>query len=472
MTTIATKPATEILPFNLDEHIVDLLRDEPFFAALSRRMDKVASTRIPTAGVCLNKERCRFELVYNPIFMGSILARDRKFVKGILLHEFYHIVLLHVTSRLPSGKMSKKWNIATDLAINSDLSTFDHAETPTGWQLVTTMLPEEALFPTVGPFVEFPPGLSAEEYLTMLPECEGDDGGDDGGDDDGESEGEQSEGEGNSNGQAKGEEESDESDDGDGQGNKGESDEGEEGSEGSGDSDGPSSPSEGHGDHSDWGDSGGTDEKRKIAEERLKENIKEAFVDAQSKGFGSVSSGMRRQIKEAITPKVNWRAILRSFVKASQRADRTSTIKKLNRRYAYIHPGRKAKRQAKIAVSIDQSGSVSDQMLVIFYAELEKLAQLADFTIIPFDTEVAEEHVHIWKKGERHEKIRYRYGGTCFDAPSKWVNARQFDGHIVLTDMEAPKPVPSKSQRMWMTTKQCAQHPYFQTNERVIAIDD
>ena len=470
MTFPAPKPATPVtdaLPFDLDEHIVDLLRDEPFFSALSRRMEKVASTRIPTAGVRLNTERCRFELVYNPVFMGSILARDRKFVKGILLHEFYHIVLLHVTSRMPEGKMTRKWNIATDLAINSDLSTFDHAETPTGWQLVDSMLPEEALFPTIGPFLEFPPGLSAEEYLVMLPE----------GDDDEQGEGGQGEGspdEGDNDDQGKGQEESDESGDGEGQGQgKGdESDEGEEESEGSGDSDGSSSPSEGHGDHSDWGDSDGTDETRKIAEERLKESIKEAFVDAQSKGFGSVSSGMRRQIREVITPKVNWRSILRSFVKASQRSDKTSTIKRLNRRYPYIHPGRKVARQAKIAVSIDQSGSVSDQMLVTFYAELEKLAQLADFTIVPFDTSVAEEHVHVWKKGERHEKIRYRYGGTCFDAPSKWVNSREFDGHIVLTDMEAPKPIPSKSQRMWMTTKQCAQHPYFKTNERVIAIDD
>jgi hypothetical protein len=35
----------------------------------------------------------------------------------------------------------------------------------------------------------------------------------------------------------------------------------------------------------------------------------------------------------------------------------------------------------------------------------------------------------------------------------------------------APKPKASKCQRMWMTTKQHAQYPYFQTNERIIAID-
>ena len=462
MTTLAnsfTKAAEEqSAPFNLDEHIVGLLRDEPFFAALSRRMEKVATTSVPTAGVRFNEERCRFELYYNPKFMSKMYEQDKKYVKGVLLHEFYHIMLLHVTSRMPGGKMTKKWNIATDLAINSELSVFESdSESSTGYKVASSLLPMDmALIPTVGPFADFKPHLSAEEYMTLLPENEEQDEPDKG----------ESESDDNNDG---------EDGDGDGDGPPDDSSEGDEegDGEGGGSSEKPgSSNGNGFDDHSDWGDSDGTDEKRKIAEERLKESIKEAFVEAQSRGFGSVSQNMRRVIKEVITPKVNWRSILRSFVKASQRADRTSTIKRLNRRYAYIHPGRKAKRQAKIAVSIDQSGSVSDGMLVAFYAELEKLATIADFTIVPFDTEVAEEHIHVWKKGARHEKTRYKHGGTCFNAPTKWVNENSFDGHIVLTDMEAPKPIPSKCQRMWMTTKAHAERPYFQTNERVIAIND
>jgi predicted metal-dependent peptidase len=405
--------------FDLDNHIVDLLRSEPFFAALSRRMEKVATKTVPTAGVKFNEDRSRFELYYNPDFMAELFQLDEKYVKGVLLHEFYHIMLLHVTSRLPEGKMTKKWNIATDLAINSELTTFKHDPTsPSGYSVESSLLPtDRALIPTVGHFSELPPHLSAEEYMTRLPENEEEEG------------------------------EKDGSESGESGGN-------------------------GFDDHSDWGESGSSSEGRKIAEERLKEAIKEAYMEAQSKGFGSVSSSMKRQIKEAITPKVNWRAILRSFVKTSQNADKTSTIKKLNRRYAYIHPGRKTRRQAKIAVSIDQSGSVSDSMLAAFYAELEKLAQLAEFTIVPFDTKVSEDNIHVWKKGERHQKTRYMNGGTDFDAPTKWVNENLFDGHIILTDMEAPKPVPSKCQRMWMTTKNHAERPYFQTNERVIAIDD
>jgi len=62
-------------------------------------------------------------------------------------------------------------------------------------------------------------------------------------------------------------------------------------------------------------------------------------------------------------------------------------------------------------------------------------------------------------------------GGTCFDAPTKYVNEGNFDGHIILTDLMAPKPIASACQRMWMTTKAYAARPYFSTNERIVAID-
>jgi predicted metal-dependent peptidase len=172
-----------------------------------------------------------------------------------------------------------------------------------------------------------------------------------------------------------------------------------------------------------------------------------------------------------IASKVDWRKVLRYFIKTSQRSNKTRTVKRLNKRYPYIHAGSKVRRQARIAISIDQSGSVDDAMLAAFFSELNKLAELAEFTVIPFDTEVAEDHVYIWKRGQTRKWERVRYGGTDFNPPTKYVNEKGFDGHIVLTDLMAPKPVPSKCQRMWMTTKRYAERPYFQTNERIIAID-
>ena len=110
-------------------------------------------------------------------------------------------------------------------------------------------------------------------------------------------------------------------------------------------------------------------------------------------------------------------------------------------------------------------------MLAAFFSELDKLAEIAEFTVIPFDSEVGEDKIYVWKKGQTRKWERVMCGGTCFNAPTRYVNAHNFDGHIILTDLCAPKPIASACQRMWMTTKVYADRPYFQTQERVIAVD-
>jgi predicted metal-dependent peptidase len=223
-------------------------------------------------------------------------------------------------------------------------------------------------------------------------------------------------------------------------------------------------------DHQGFGEVDGTTQE--IAKERMKETIKKAAEEAEkARNWGTVSSSMRQDVLERIATKIDWRKVLRYFVKTSQRSDKRSTPRRLNKRFPKVHPGKRVRRHAKIAISIDQSGSVDDGMLTAFFSELNKLAEIAEFTVIPFDTQVAEDKVYIWKKGQTRKTERVLTGGTCFDAPTKYVNDREFDGHIVLTDLMAPKPVASKCQRMWMTTKNYAARPYFSTNERIIAID-
>ena len=112
--------------------------------------------------------------------------------------------------------------------------------------------------------------------------------------------------------------------------------------------------------HDEWGQgeaNAASQEAMEIAKERLKEAMKDAAAEATSKGWGSVGASCKREILERLTSKVDWRKVLRYFVKTSQRANKRSTPKRLNRRYAYVHPGRKVNRTANIAVSIDQSGS-------------------------------------------------------------------------------------------------------------------
>jgi len=385
--------------FDLNKHTARLLMNEPFFAGLSRRIDKQKTTSIPTAGVTVDKKSAQFVLMYNPSFFEKLSDKEKL---GVLKHEFYHLVFEHVTGRKPEGGLTKTDNMCMDLAINSHL---------------IGELPDNCCIPGVKPFEWAPPGKSYEWYKANW---QGMDEQEEGG---GEGEGE---GEGN--------------------------------------------PSDSFDDHSGWEQVDNTE--NEIAKERLKEAIKKAAEEASQAGsWGSVPADCRKEILDRLKVRVNWEKALRYFVKTSQKAAKRSTVRRINKRFPYIHPGKKVTRTAKFAVSIDQSGSVDDEMLSKFFSALDKLAKLASFTVVPFDTEVCEEHVFEWKKGKRYKAERVRYGGTCFDAPTKWVNERSFDGHIVLTDMMAPKPVNSKCKRLWVTTAQYAERPYFETKELVLVVD-
>lgn len=401
-------------PFDLNMHTARLLMREPFFAALSRRIDKISTTAIPTAGVRVNPHSAQFELIYNPEFMGSLSDTHKQ---GVLMHEFYHLVFEHVTGRKPADGLKRIDNIAMDLAINCHISNLLPSEATPGPDVNGEAM--KACIPGEGMFKDLPPYKTYEWYLEALKKM-----------------GEEQE-------------------------------QGSEGSSGSGD---PFGGMDSLDSHDEFGEVDGTTQE--IASERMKEAIKKAADEAEKqRNWGTVSSSMRQDIMDRIATKIDWRKVLRYFVKTSQRADKRSTPRRINKRFPKVHPGKRVRRQAKIAVSIDQSGSVDDGMLTAFFSELNKLAEIAEFTVIPFDTDVAEDKVYTWKKGQTKKTERVLTGGTCFNAPTKYVNERDFDGHIVLTDMMAPKPVPSRCQRMWMTTTAYASRPYFSTNERVIAID-
>ncbi len=402
-------------PFDLNIHMARLLMSEPFFAALSRRIDKIRTDTVPTAGVRVNPESAQFELFYNPEFMKSLSDSHRL---GVLMHEFYHLVFEHVTPRKPEGGIRPIDNIAMDLAINgiSEMRGRLPCDADPGPVLTPGGEPMKACMPGEGKFEDLPANQTYEWYLAAL---------------------EKMQDEAKQNGEPD-----------------------------------PFGDMDSFDDHDGFGEGGGNNAANEIAKERLKDAIRKAAEEAdKSNNWGSVSQSMRKAIKARLQTKVDWKKMLRYFVRTSQRADKRSTPRRLNKRFPKVHPGKRVRRQAKIAISIDQSGSVDDGMLAAFYSELDNLAQFAEFTVVPFDTVVAEDKVYVWKKGERRKAERVLSGGTCFNAPTRYVNDRSFDGHIVLTDMMAPKPIASKCQRMWMTTAEYAHNPYFSTNEVVVGID-
>lgn len=378
------------MSYDLNADIYFLLKNEPFFATFSRNINKSPNSQIPTAGVKVNKESQQFEMIYNPSFFEGLSDLERI---DVIKHEFYHVIFEHVTGRLPPEGMTKMWNIATDLAINSHLPNIPSMACVAGKAGTQ--------------FANYPTAQSSEFYFEML-----------------------------KNDPFQNNESEDQNDSFD--------------------------------DHSQWGDCDNTT--REIAKENLKDILAKAAKEAEKANWGSVSAEIRKQIMDKLTATVDWKKMLRYFIKTSQRADKNSTVRKINKRFPRVHAGKKVNRVANIAISIDQSGSVGDEMLAMFFTELNNLSKIATFTVIPFDTNVDEKLVYVWKKGKNRTWERVMCGGTDFNAPTKYVNNGNWDGHIVLTDMQAPKPISSRCARIWFTDKHNAQNPYFKTNEIVVGI--
>ncbi len=74
--------------FDMEMHIISLLNSEPFFAAISRHVEKKPSLQIPTAGVRISGEG-HYEMLYNPLFFAKY---DNKKRLGVLKHETWHML--------------------------------------------------------------------------------------------------------------------------------------------------------------------------------------------------------------------------------------------------------------------------------------------------------------------------------------------------------------------------------------------
>jgi predicted metal-dependent peptidase len=363
----------------------------------------------------------QYEFLYNPDFFDKLTERQRR---GVIIHEFYHLVFRHVSNRRPPqvirepDKYFKFWNIAADLSINCLIGAEN--------------LPENSCIPGGKKFEDFPSMESAEFYFRKILE------------------------------------KIEFSEDSNGQGGQG---------EGQFDDCGQFDQ------HDNWAEGSGDGIEAETANERVKEYLKEAAEKADQKGWGNVSMRTREEVRKLLESYVDWRKVLRMFIGRAQRADKSNTRRRIDKRtHAYaqginvvsVNPGRKVDKIANIAISIDQSGSVNDDLLAAFYAELNSLSKMATFTVIPFDDQVFQEKVFVWKKGDKRAKERVLCGGTNFSAPTKYVNERKFDGHIVLTDMMAEKPIVSKCQRMWMTSSRYAKNPYFdpRPSEMMIVVEE
>jgi len=380
----------------LSPHLLSMLFNEPFFARICRSINIEFGSTIPTAGVMVKDGDVH--MLCNPDFMSSLSDIQ---IKGLLKHECFHLAYEHCTSR--RLEPAQVGNIAADLAINSEIP---FNELPEGG-LVPGKVPAHPEFansPLGKLIASFPLCMPQEWYHSRILQ-----------DDEASAQAQASAGE----------------------------------------------CGFGFDDHEGWGKM--SDEEKEIVKAKIRDSVAAAVRECDRTGqWGNVSSDMRAKLREMISKEVDWRSILKQFCGMSKRGTRTTTWSNMNMVHVHpdfgpIAPGAKRGFTSSIAVYIDQSGSVGDRELQLAFGELKQLARHTEFVTFHFDTSVDEKSETKWNKRRGVAASRTRCGGTDFDCVTEHANKNRsrFDGYIIITDSEAPKPKPSKLKRCWLLVPGC-----------------
>lgn len=376
-----------------DKDFYELYSAEPFLGQISAEMTKVADPNCKTAYVGIRKQNGSHEIIlgYSPKFMRELSSNKRL---GVLKHEIYHVVFQHIFHRMtasPENQRLQNW--ATDLAINSIIGKDN--------------LPEMCLFPGSRPidsktgqpvfdpysdFVASAKPMEASDYyyeeLLKIRQKEKEKNG------------------GNATISI-------------------------------------GSTMDTMDDHDGWAEL--DPDVAEQLKDKLGNSIEKAMKSAaRDRRWGSVPQAIQDMITKMYSNEIDWRSIVRNFFGRSRSVERHSTIKRINKKMPYIHPGVKRPTVANFACFIDQSGSMSDEDIAQLFGELQQLANLTQIDVFHFDTEIDLESKMVWKKGAANPKcLRTRCGGTDFDAIANFLNSKEnrgkYSGAIILTDGYAPQ---------------------------------
>jgi predicted metal-dependent peptidase len=194
--------------------------------------------------------------------------------------------------------------------------------------------------------------------------------------------------------------------------------------------------------HIDWGDDGdgqgkdgqGKGNRPSYSKEELKkirDEIREAAITAaQAAGAGNTPAEVARLIRELTEPKMNWRQILRQQIQSTIRNDYTfSRPSRKGWHTGAILPGMNFDETIDICISIDMSGSISNEMAKDFLTEIKGIMdEYKDYKIKLwcFDTKVYNEEDFDGTGGnDITEYEPMGGGGTEFDA--NWDYMKKHD---------------------------------------------
>ena len=390
----------------LEQSIVMVLRREPFYGHLLGSVVRRIDSTIPTAAVTLSP--LGVSLVVNPRFFVEQLNREERC--AVIKHEILHLVLRHLFRFEGPGLDRTQLNLAADLVVN---------------QLVHPWpLPAGAITLSSFPELQLKSNKSVEHYYKALER-----------------------GRRSSGFQALLQK----------------------------------LTATNHSHHGHWAGCGGegfsvdsdplatdapssaggsaapklSEQLSRILEEGFNRQLQRARSRLTERQWGDVPGSIRALLEHSQAGEnatINWKRTLRLFASAGYRTRVVATTRRPSRRFG-TYPGVRIRRERKLAVVVDTSGSIGAEALVAFFAEIA-LIHRSGAEVVVIEADAAVQKVYPYK-GRTPEQTEGG-GGTDFNPAFRWLreeSRQRFDGCIYLTDGNANVPnVRPPCRLLWVVT--------------------
>ena len=415
--------------------VVTLLLREPFFGHLLGGLVRNFSSPTPTAAVALTQKGV--ELWINPdFFMGRLDTHEERV--AVIKHEALHLLYKHLFRVDPQTRDLRLFNLAADLVVNQFVAP---------WRL-----PDGAILLSTFPDLNLEQNRTLDYYYERLAELMD------------ELSAIKMQAASNLNSSASAESKPSDPTSTNPT-NSRSNGEGSQSNSEAFDYSQTSAPksaktldrlagSSWHSDHSGWSAARGGGEGQSAHGgaipdaliDGLKGELERQIIQAKDRtdvrSWARLSGLLRAEIDlmiERRKPQISWKRVLRLFSASSRRTRMVATSHRRSKRFGTF-PGIKSKRYQRMAVAIDTSGSVSDDDLSRFFAEIHAIWKRgAEILVIECDADVQRSYLY---KGTLPTTITGR-GGTRYNPVFQWLRDRRrerFDGCIYLTDGDAAKP--------------------------------
>lgn len=163
-------------------------------------------------------------------------------------------------------------------------------------------------------------------------------------------------------------------------------------------------------------------------------------IESSGAGWGSLAGNLAETIIANTKAKIDYRKTLTGFRASILSSKRHLTRMRPNRRSGFENMGSIRRFDTNLLIAVDVSGSISDEVLTHFYSVIGRIFKygIEHVDVVQFDCSLSE--VQAFEKAKKRVEIVGR-GGTSFQPIFDFVQKNfKYDGLIIFTDGDAPKP--------------------------------